>query len=276
MGGAVSRSPAQNRVPARHEDTTLPHTAPGPEPRAMSRGRGRDPALPSGSAQFQDPMAPALSPPGWDPPGITHPGGASSLVPATGHPPTLANYEPHTARKAKTLSETFLAIKTGPAWCTGGWGPWGGLGKDTMTNREVGADHLSEVQRTVRNMATVPGAGAGGPASARPADPPPKPPSQQGSRSPTPVPATQLAPEAAGRGRPRTQPRLRREALVCAEGPVLPLPTPLSLSPPQTKERPPVRLKHPENPRRRMPRPNTGPGPRKRCDRSSPGGQEAG
>lgn len=105
--------------------------------------RGRDPPEPGAVPQLCPQGVPGSRADGSHPvptrpgPSVTHPGWAGGLVPATAthqRRPTVSR----TGKDSKSLGRTFLAVKTGPAWCTGSWGPWGGWGKDPVTDREGG------------------------------------------------------------------------------------------------------------------------------------------
>lgn len=218
-----------------------PHGHGPPAHGLRSRARGRDPALSPGSARFQGrwhPPCPHRAGPLCDPPGW-----AGGLVPAA---------DTHHRRPAVSCTgQGKPGLSAGPSrpqrrrqpvhrrpGTLGGWGKGtvtNGGGRPPLRCREPSGtwpQSRGRCQWPCFCTSSQPYSQARGRGH--------KAPPQSGSRSAWPRPRVG--------GHPRTQPRLLREALVCAEEPVLPLPGPLSLSPPVTRETPPARRKRPESP----------------------------
>lgn len=207
-----------------------PHGHGPPAHGLRSRARGRDPALSSESARFQGrwhPPCPHRAGPLCDPPGW-----AGGLVPAA---------DTHDRRPAVSVPATETAPACAPAAGDPGRvgeghrDQWGGGGRPPLRCREPSGtwpQSRGRCQWPCFCTSSQPHSQARGRGH--------KAPPQSGSRSAWPRPRVG--------GHPRTQPRLLREALVCAEGPVLPLPGPPSLSTPLTRETPPARRKRPESP----------------------------
>lgn len=175
-GGAVSWSPAQNGVPASLTDTALPHTASGPEPGAVTQLCPR--GVPGSRVDSTRPAPTGLGP------SVTHPGWAGGLVPAA---------DTHDRRPAVSVPAT----ETAPA-CAPAAGDPGRVGEGHRDQR--GGATASQVQRAVRNVATVPGQVPV--ALLLHVQPTPLPSPRQGPQSPAPVRVTQRVAEAAGRGPP--------------------------------------------------------------------------
>lgn len=166
-----------------------PHGHGPPAHGLRSRARGRDPALSPGSARFQGrwhPPCPHRAGPLCDPPGW-----AGGLVPAA---------DTHHRRPAVSCTgQGKPGLSAGPSRPQRRCQPvhrrpgtLGGWGKGTVTNG--GGDRLSGAESR-QERGHSPGAGASGPASARPANPTPKP--AAGATKPRPSPGH----AARGRGR---------------------------------------------------------------------------